>query len=61
MGLIKAWKEAKAVLATGPPTGQRQPHQPGGMMAGFANVMIKMAAPMLAAPSPGPLWLLSMP
>jgi len=52
MGLIKAWKEAKAVLATGPPTGQRQPHQPGGMMAGFANVMIKMAAPMLAAQAP---------
>ena len=51
MGLFKAWKELKAISASGAPTGQA-PHQPHGMMMGFAAAMGKMVAPLLAVQAP---------
>jgi hypothetical protein len=62
MGLLKAWKELKAVAASGMPTNtqsgppDRQHHQPprrdAGMMAGFSGVMLKMMSPLLICEAP---------
>jgi hypothetical protein len=62
MGLLKAWKEAKALAASGapsatagnPPPGQRHapPHGASGMMAGFMGVMMKVMAPLLMCEAP---------
>src|SRR5579871_2716819 len=55
MGLFKAWKEVKAVAASGTSTGPRphgaqRPH--GGVALGFAMAMMKMMGPLLAAEAP---------
>jgi len=51
MGLFKAWKEVKAVAASGASTGQR-PHGGQGVALGFAMAMMKMMGPLLAAEAP---------
>ena len=62
MGLLKAWKEVKALAASGapsttaasPPPGQHHapPHGAGGMMAGFMGVMMKFMTPLLMCEAP---------
>ena len=62
MGLLKAWKEVKALAASGapsttaasPPPGQHHapPHGADGMMAGFMGVMMKFMTPLLCARPP---------
>jgi len=62
MGLLKAWKEAKALAASGNPSTTAaggppgQPHAPrhaaGGMMAGFMGVMMKFMTPLLMCEAP---------
>jgi len=51
MGLFKAWKGAKAVIASGTADGHA-PHSANGMFAGFAGVIMKMMGPLMAAESP---------
>jgi hypothetical protein len=54
MGLIKAWKAAKALAGSAEPNtaSQPRPQRPHGMVAGFAAVMGQMAAPLVTAYAP---------
>jgi hypothetical protein len=53
MGLLKLWKEAKAVAASGaPPAPSGHAQHGGGMMMGFMGAMMKTMGPILAAQAP---------
>jgi len=51
MGLWKAWKQVKAISATGTPTGQA-PRGANNMAMGFAGAWMRMLGPLFASQAP---------